>query len=276
MEVSNTVAPFVLKTYQMVDDPSTNLYIRWGSGNNSFLLLNPLEFADRLLPIYFKHNNFSSFVRQLNTYGFKKVDPDKWEFAHESFLRGQIQLLQNIVRKKYNNRSAYFVQPKQELPYEDDEEDVSNEVMRLKQEQQELEEELEGMNKRLQATQRRPQQMMAFLIKVVEDPEILSKMTVEKENETMFGEKKRRLMISATSSSSLETMGQTLILPEVPLDTTTGTSRAGQPFMFKLPLKHTVMGFFHSFGTGRHQKQRKTISRTTNCSYWKMVVTGIG
>ena len=52
VESQKTVpAPFLTKTYQLVDDPCTD-HIVW----------RPPEFARDLLPNYFKHNNFSSFV----------------------------------------------------------------------------------------------------------------------------------------------------------------------------------------------------------------------
>ncbi|GKV18019.1 hypothetical protein SLEP1_g28449 [Rubroshorea leprosula] len=61
-------APFLLKTYEMVDNPSNNEIVSWSSNKKSFIVWNPPEFARLLLPTYFKHNNFSSFIRQLNTY----------------------------------------------------------------------------------------------------------------------------------------------------------------------------------------------------------------
>lgn len=60
--------PFLTKIYDMVDDQSMDHIVSWNRGGQSFVVMDPHAFSTNLLPRYFKHNNFSSFVRQLNTY----------------------------------------------------------------------------------------------------------------------------------------------------------------------------------------------------------------
>uniref|UniRef100_A0ACD5ZMK0 Uncharacterized protein n=1 Tax=Avena sativa TaxID=4498 RepID=A0ACD5ZMK0_AVESA len=182
------VAPFVAKTYRMVDDPSTDGVIAWGRGSNSFVVADPFVFSQTLLPAHFKHSNFSSFVRQLNTYGFRKVDPDRWEFAHVSFLRGQTHLLRQIVRR--SSSSSKRKDDAATCGADDIDDDSSStmvamEVIRLKQEQKAIEDRVAVMWRRVQETERRPKQMLAFLLKVVGDPDVL-----------------RRLVANTSSSSS--------------------------------------------------------------------------
>ncbi|KAH7387522.1 hypothetical protein KP509_16G026800 [Ceratopteris richardii] len=98
--VPSTPAPFLSKTYDLVDSHDTNSTISWSTEGTSFIVWNPVELCKNLLSCYFKHNNFSSFVRQLNTYGFRKIASSRWEFANESFVKGRKELLRHIHRRK--------------------------------------------------------------------------------------------------------------------------------------------------------------------------------
>jgi len=109
---SKNVPAFLNKLYNMVNDPSTDDLIHWSEDGSTFIVQRHEEFAKEVLPRFFKHNNFSSFVRQLNMYGFHKVphlqqgvlhsdsDTELWEFANQHFQRNQPDLLCLVNRKK--------------------------------------------------------------------------------------------------------------------------------------------------------------------------------
>lgn len=104
---------FVMKIWSMVNDPANHQFIRWGDTGDSFVVLHREEFMKSVLPKYFKHNNFASFVRQLNMYGWHKVQDitsgslkdDKnleevLQFKNPFFQQNREDLLDKIVRNK--------------------------------------------------------------------------------------------------------------------------------------------------------------------------------
>ncbi|KAI9483851.1 MAG: HSF-type DNA-binding-domain-containing protein [Benjaminiella poitrasii] len=108
---------FVHKLYNMVVDSHYQHLISWAYTGSSFIVCNIMEFSRDVLPKHFKHNNFSSFVRQLNMYGFHKVNKSPrghrtlaenqiWEFSHPKFLRNRPDLLDDIKRKSMEADNA--------------------------------------------------------------------------------------------------------------------------------------------------------------------------
>ncbi|KAL8187903.1 UNVERIFIED_CONTAM: Heat shock factor protein 3 [Gekko kuhli] len=104
------VPGFLAKLWARVEDPGSDDVICWNRNGQNFSILNEQRFAKELLPKYFKHNNLSSFIRQLNIYGFRKVvalengmmtsaKNSAIEFQHPFFKREKFSLLANIKRK---------------------------------------------------------------------------------------------------------------------------------------------------------------------------------
>ncbi|GAA5958884.1 hypothetical protein JCM21900_002267 [Sporobolomyces salmonicolor] len=103
------MAAFVYKVYDMLENPAVQALISFSEDGKAFEVHNIVDFSAEVLPKYFKHSNFSSFVRQLNMYGFRKVSkgprPPKeadllnWEFRHPIFERGRRDLLYTIKRR---------------------------------------------------------------------------------------------------------------------------------------------------------------------------------
>ncbi|CAO3641424.1 unnamed protein product [Cunninghamella blakesleeana] len=109
-KANNNNNTFVHKLFNMVIDPQYQHLIAWSYTGASFIVCNIVEFSKEVLPKHFKHNNFSSFVRQLNMYGFHKVNKSPrghrtlaenqiWEFSHTKFMRDRHDLLDEIKRK---------------------------------------------------------------------------------------------------------------------------------------------------------------------------------
>ncbi|KAI7872106.1 HSF-type DNA-binding-domain-containing protein [Spinellus fusiger] len=106
------VPAFLNKLYNMVEDPASDELIRWAADGSSFIVARHEDLAKKVLPRFFKHSNFSSFVRQLNMYGFHKVPhlqqgvlqtdgkAEQWEFSNPHFQRNQPDLLLLVTRKK--------------------------------------------------------------------------------------------------------------------------------------------------------------------------------
>ncbi|KAL4939838.1 hypothetical protein BDV06DRAFT_30039 [Aspergillus oleicola] len=108
------IPPFVQKLSSFLDESKNTDLIRWSDDGNSFIVLDEDEFAKTLIPELFKHNNYASFVRQLNMYGFhKKVglsdnsmraserkNKSPSEYANPYFKRGHPDLLWLIQKPK--------------------------------------------------------------------------------------------------------------------------------------------------------------------------------
>lgn len=156
--------------------------------------------------------------------GFRKVDPDRWEFANEGFLRGQRHLLKTIKRRK--PPSAVPPSHQQQAPtsclevgefgFEEeidrlkrDKNILITEVVKLRQEQQNTKDHVRAMEERLRVAEQKQVQMMGFLARAMRNPEFFQQLVQQqdkrKELEDAISKKRRRPIDSAPFYSPGET-----------------------------------------------------------------------
>lgn len=105
---SDVVSTFIRKTYEMLEDQRFPDIVDWNPEGTAIVIKMPIEFGAKVLPTYFKHNNLTSFVRQLNMYNFHKRRTQRYDhvYYHDLFQKGKKHLLKEIKRKNQENSLA--------------------------------------------------------------------------------------------------------------------------------------------------------------------------
>ena len=95
---------FLEKLFKILKKKKNNQIIHWNEDGTKVVISDPIKFTINILPKYFSHKNYSSFVRQLNLYGFSKINniynSTEEQFFNENFKRDKdIEEIKNIKRK---------------------------------------------------------------------------------------------------------------------------------------------------------------------------------
>jgi len=93
---------FLIKLYELADDPSNNEVVSWTEQGDGIFIKDCDLFVDEIIPKYFKHGKMSSFIRQLNMYYFKhykNVGSKGKIYRHPQFVKGRKDLLSEIPHR---------------------------------------------------------------------------------------------------------------------------------------------------------------------------------
>jgi len=170
---------FIETLFLMANTPENETAIGFNPDGVSLEIRNTADFSTRVLPKHFKHKNVSSFIRQLNNYGFRTIPSPKGifqTFVHDNFIKDRRDLIKFISR-----RSGGEIKKKKTL-YE--------QVVEFK--QRELD-----RNQRLEELETRDMQRTMY----INDLENQNRVILE-EREALIMENQRLLMILSANTSS--------------------------------------------------------------------------
>ena len=90
--ISKKSKSFLLILFDILNDTTYKDIIHWNLNGNGIIITNTEKLSEAVLPNFFLHNNYKSFLRQLHIYGFHKIKnnlkkDEEHEFEHETFCR---------------------------------------------------------------------------------------------------------------------------------------------------------------------------------------------
>lgn len=97
---------FLAKLFAILSNRHISNIISWCEDGERFHIIQGDRFQNEVIPMYFKHRNLKSFIRQLNLHGFKKLRSKTKQsgqveevYKHHFFRRDQPELVSFIKRK---------------------------------------------------------------------------------------------------------------------------------------------------------------------------------
>jgi hypothetical protein len=92
---------------QILSNPEFSECICWNPHGRSWRILKPPVFEQVVIPLYFRHAKYASFMRQVNGWGFKRIvsGNDHNSYYHEMFVREFPQLCLKMQRIKKGEAS---------------------------------------------------------------------------------------------------------------------------------------------------------------------------
>lgn len=106
-EMSENKSSFLSKLFTILGNREIASIVSWNKEGDLFQIFDSDRFQNEVIPMYFKHKNLKSFIRQLNLHGFKKLrnkvkqarEPLVDLYKHSFFRRDQPDLMAFIKRK---------------------------------------------------------------------------------------------------------------------------------------------------------------------------------
>ena len=103
---------FLSKLFDILNNTNNNSAISWDSEGKKIVISDIVKLCNEVLPKFYKHKNYSSFIRQLNLYGFHKtrgILDNSEKYEHEKFTKNitkeEIKQISKVARHKHMIKS---------------------------------------------------------------------------------------------------------------------------------------------------------------------------